>query len=197
MAPGGRRAPGPAVRVTTGRTTEGWACHDPPSPRTSSPTGPHTRSRPVPGTVGVTGRCVKTDIRLSRLSGGTHLSWMVDELDLPWLLHVIQELDVEDDAIVSLADPDGDGQLVVRVREQGFAVERSAAGAHAQLARLTTGEAGEGGNGGEGGASSTPDPATAPAGGAVDFDTVREVVAAFLQDRQPAGDLRWIARGHG
>lgn len=150
----------------------------------------------------MTGRCVKTDIRLARLSGGTHLSWMVDELDLPWLLHVIRELDVEDDATVSLADPDGDGRLVVRVREHGFAVERSSAGTHARLARLPVEESGAPSRSDPAIPSSDPagpssDPALSPAGAAIDFDTVREVVAAFLQDRQPAGDLRWIARGHG
>lgn len=134
----------------------------------------------------MTGRCVRTDIRLSRLAGGTHLSWMVDELDLPWLLYVIRELDVEDDATVSLADPDSDGRLVVRVDAHGFAVERSAAGTRSRLARLPAGD----------GAAPPPD-ATAADRGAVDFDAVQEVVAAFLQDRQPAGDLCWVGRGHG
>lgn len=136
----------------------------------------------------MTGRCVKTDIRLSRLSGGTHLSWMVDELDLPWLLHVIRELDVEDDATVSLADVDGDGRLVVRVDEHGFAVERSAAGTRSRLTRLPAGD-------GVPVAADADAPASARA--AIDFDAVREAVAAFLQDRQPAGDLRWIGRGQG
>lgn len=154
----------------------------------------------------MTGRCVKTDIRLSRLSGGAHLSWMIDELDLPWLLHVIRELDVEEDATVSLADPDGDGRLIVRVDESGFAVERSAAGTRTWLARLPAA-------GGVPMATGTvpvaaesvaADPAATDGGdgagsvdAAIDFDAVREAVSAFFQDRPPSGDLCWVGRGQG
>lgn len=141
----------------------------------------------------MSGRLVKTDIRLSRLSGGTHLSWMVDELDLPWLLHVIRELDVEEDATVSLADPDGDGQLVVRVGEDGFAVERSSSsGGRARLARLPA-EQNAALPAEENAADHAAGEGTGPlADTAVDFDAVSEVVTAFLQDRQPGGGLRWI-----
>lgn len=142
----------------------------------------------------MTGRHIRTDIRLSRATGRAHLSWLIDELDLPWLLHVIRELDVADDATVSLAEPDGDGQLVVRADEHGFAVERSAAGIRAQLARMP---AGDGAAAAEGAPTTPGADDAASARTVVDFDTVREVVAAFLQDRQPAGDLLWVGQAAG
>jgi hypothetical protein len=77
---------------------------------------------------------LKLDIRVARGAGGTHLVRSVDEVDLPWLLELISELQVEPSAVVTLTDAAAGDELMIKIDQQRYRVERCAAGARSWLA---------------------------------------------------------------
>ncbi|HEX2774164.1 MAG TPA: hypothetical protein VHN18_17285 [Micromonosporaceae bacterium] len=77
---------------------------------------------------------MKLDIRVARDAGGTHLVRSVDEVDLPWLLELISELQVERSAVVTLTDSVRGDELVIKIDQNKYHVEQSAGGIRSWLA---------------------------------------------------------------
>lgn len=77
---------------------------------------------------------MKLDIRVARDAGGTHLVRSVDEVDLPWLLGLISELQIERSAVVTLTDSVLGDELVIKIDQNKYHVEQSAGGIRFWLA---------------------------------------------------------------
>jgi hypothetical protein len=77
---------------------------------------------------------MRLDIRVARDGGGSHLVRSVDEVDLPWLLELISELQIEKSAVVTLTDAVLGDELRIVIDRSQYDVERSADGSRSRLA---------------------------------------------------------------
>lgn len=120
-------------------------------------------------------------IRFDRSSGSTQLVRTVDEVDLPWLLQLVDDLRVEGDALMTLVAEGRDDRLLIRVRQGHFRVERTGGGTGAHLVRQDP--------------TSAPAPTSAAAlvdGRAeVDAGAARAAVESVLCGRPLAPGLGW------
>ncbi|HEX7744168.1 MAG TPA: hypothetical protein VF462_02735 [Micromonosporaceae bacterium] len=125
---------------------------------------------------------MKLDIRVVRAGGGTHLARTVDEMDLSWLSDLVAELRLEQAAAVTLTDPDGAAELVVRIDQDGYRVERTVSGAGSRLAQ-----------------TDPFGPSHAEIGRAdehyVDLEAARQALRSVLLREDLAPGLRWTEPG--
>lgn len=121
-------------------------------------------------------------IRFDRSSGSTQLVRTIDEVDLPWLLQLVDELRVEDDALMTLVDLGREDRLLIRVRHGRYRVERTGGETGGHLVRQDPME------------SAPPTAAAALVNGSaeVDADAARAALESILRDRPLAPGLSWL-----
>jgi hypothetical protein len=130
---------------------------------------------------------LKLDIRVARDAGGTHLVRSVDEMDLPWLLHLISELQIERAAVVTLTDAERGDELVIMIEKDRYRVERSAAGARAWLASDRVFERVE--------AAAGPDAPSGNADSLVDLAAARDALHSMVTGQPLEAGARWVGSG--
>jgi hypothetical protein len=120
---------------------------------------------------------LKLDIRVARGAGGTHLVRSVDDVDLPWLLDLISDLQIEPSAVVTLTDSSLGDELTIRILDRRYHVERSAAGSRSRLAT-------------EGEPVSSDGPASA-SDKSLDLEAARIALRSVILEKPLDAGLRW------
>jgi hypothetical protein len=103
----------------------------------------------------------------------------VDEMDLPWLSDLVDELRVEQAAVVTLTDPDDGAELMIRIDHERFLVERVVRGVGSRLTRTGRSQPSD---------NSWSGPPDEPS---VDLEAARQAMRSLLLGEDLAPGLRW------
>lgn len=119
---------------------------------------------------------MKLDIRVAGGAGRTHLVRSVDDVDLPFLLDLISQLQIEPSAVVTLTETGPAHELVIMIDQSRYRVERSAAGSRSRLAADPVRSEG----------SAAADDLS------VDLESARLALRSVILEKPLEAGLRWI-----
>lgn len=122
---------------------------------------------------------MKLDIRVARDAGGTHLVRSVDDVDLPWLLELISELQIERSAVVTLTDSTLGDELIIKIVQNEYHVERSAAGIRSWLAA-------------DGNPERSSDGSDGAQAMSVDLDAARGALRSVVTGKPLGAGVHWV-----